>query len=79
LPQHRRFSPVTNHQSPLSSLSAAKAARWVLAHFSLFVKELGAQLAQFFAAAVLELSGGYDEGRFVLHGDSPPKPNYLKQ
>jgi hypothetical protein len=51
----------------------------VLAHFSLLVEELGAQLAQFLAAAMLELSGGYDEGGFVFHGDSPLKPNYLKQ
>jgi len=68
LPQLDGFSPVINHQSPLSSLPAAKAARWVLAHFSLLVKELGAQLSQLFTAAMLQLADRYKEWRFVFHG-----------
>jgi hypothetical protein len=60
-----------------SSSSAAKAARWMLAHFSLFVEELGAQLAEFFTAAVFQLADDRAEWRFIFHGGSPPRPGYL--
>jgi hypothetical protein len=47
----------------------------MLAHFSFFVEELGAQLAEFFTAAMLQLSDRHNEWRFVFHGGSPPLPS----
>jgi hypothetical protein len=44
----------------------------VLADFACFVEELGALLAEFFAATVLELEDGWGEESFVFHGAPPP-------
>jgi hypothetical protein len=44
----------------------------MLADFAFFVEELGALLAEFLAATVLELEDGRDEESFVFHGVPPP-------
>jgi hypothetical protein len=62
------FKSHISNQVPALAFPAAEAARGVLAHFSLFVKELRAQLAQFFAAAMFQLANDWVEWRFVFHG-----------
>jgi hypothetical protein len=64
------YSPVTIHRSShrFSAFPSAEAARGMLAHFSFFVKKLGAQLAQLFTAAMLQLVDEKKVWRFVFHG-----------
>jgi hypothetical protein len=59
-------SRITSHGP--SSLSAAEAACGVLADFSFLVKKLSVELAEFFSAAMFELSGESVVGEFVFHG-----------